>query len=115
MNALLLGSILIVGGIAIATISFLVGCKAKEIDYRLEKCEQRIDELESNGKLRQDHHTRAGLLDSQANLNEVERTVIELEARLAHTRKYLERMRQIAGVLLKDPRDYPKEDKFEPD
>ena len=115
MNILFLGLILIVIGLVGALISYLVGYKVKEIDSRLERLEQRIDELESNGKKRQDLNTRAGLLDSQANLNEVERTIIDMEARLAHAYTVLQRIRDISGVLLKDPRDYPKEDRFESD
>jgi len=115
MNILLISLILIVIGFAGVLISFMVGYKVKEIDSRLERLEERITELESNGKQRQDLNTRAGLLDSQANLNEVERTVIDLEARLAHAHTYIKRMRDISGVLLKDPRKYPKEDRFESD
>lgn len=115
MNILLPSLILIIAGFALALISFLVGYKVKEIDSRFEAHEKRITELESNGKQRQDLNTRAGLLDSQANLNEVERTIIDMEAGLAHAYTVLQRIRDISGVLLKDPRKYPKEDKFEPE
>jgi len=114
MSGTVLVLTIVIACLSSALIAFAVHVRHKEVDLRLSALEKEIDDIKQK---RQNHRTRAGLMDAHALLNKTERELVdmllEMESGSAAILKYLERISAIYGVLLHNPNDYPKDARFD--